>query len=102
MLLNFNPSLSSSNYQQPNATHNIICKMEKIFYAKSQIKDLRSIKIVITLITLCLTGILLDIGKIYLNEKGFQEMQELFFADGACSDNLQISMFIYNNALTLN
>ena len=72
MFLNFNPSISSSNCQQPTATHNLIYKMEKVFYAKSQIQDLRSIKIVITVVVLCLLGILLDIGKIYVNEKGFQ------------------------------
>jgi len=29
-------------------------------------------------------------------------MQQLFFADGACSDNLQITMLTFNKAITIN
>ena len=72
MFINYNPSVSSSNGAQPTATHNVIYKMEKNFYGISKIYDRRSLNIVVVVLVLCLVGIMLDVGKIYINEKGFK------------------------------
>lgn len=72
-----------------------------MFYEKEKVNDRRVYKTIITIIVFCLLGIITCSVKLYINYKGFDELQELFFADGACSDNLQLSMLIFNQAMTL-
>jgi hypothetical protein len=36
-----------------------------------------------------------------MNYSGFDEMKDIFFGDGACSDNMQLSMFIFNRAINI-
>lgn len=57
-------------------------------------------KIVVIIILFVLVMISVNVYKYVMNSKGFKEMQEVFFADGACSDNLQLSMFTFNRAMT--
>ena len=50
--------------------------------------DRRVSKTVLILTLLCATGFFVDIFKIIINEKGYNEIEELLFADSSCSDNL--------------
>ena len=88
MFLNFNPSINSSNQEQTISTFNILSKLEKLFYSKEKMDDRRVSKTVLILTLLCATGFFVDIFKIIINEKGYNEIEELLFADSSCSDNL--------------
>ena len=58
-------------------------------------------RIVAFVIVLSIIGIFGCAGKLFINNKAFAEVGGIFFADGACSDNLQLSMFTYNRALNI-
>lgn len=81
---------------------NNIDKIEDIFYEKYKLHDQRVSKIILAIVMFCVLGVIGSSTKISINFSGFKQMQEILFADGACSDNLQLSMFIYNKALTIN
>lgn len=102
MFLNYDPSISSASSQgQSTSTYNLIERMEKMFYKKISIYDNRSLRLTVIIVILCVLGCGVDVGKIYLNELGFAEMEELLFLDNTYSYNIQLTMFIYNNVLTL-
>ena len=102
MFLNYDPSISSASSQgQSTSTYNMVERMEKMFYKKIPIYDSRSMKLTAIVVILCILGCGVDVGKIYLNELGFAEMEELLFLDNTYSYNIQLTMFIYNNVLIL-
>ena len=76
--------------------------MEKIFYKNIPIYDSRSVRLTVIVLILCVLGCGVDLGKIYVNELGFDEMEELLSLDNTYSYNIQVTMFIYNNVLILN
>lgn len=102
IFLNYDPSISSSSSQTQSAsTYNLIERMEKIFYKNIPIYDSRSVKLTVIVLILCVLGCAVDLGKIYVNELGFDEMEELLSLDNTYSYNIQVTMFIYNNVLIL-
>jgi|688.fasta_scaffold736150_1 hypothetical protein len=36
-----------------------------------------------------------------MNYSGYQEIQDIFYGDGACSDKMGLSMLVYNRALNI-
>ena len=79
----------------------ILLKAISIEQKNNKIYDLRIVIIVCSIIGLSGAGISVCSLKLYMNYNGFDEMQTLFFGDGACSDNMQLSMFVYNRALNI-
>ena len=45
-------------------------------------------RIVIAIIVFCVVGIFGCAAKLFINTQAFSEVRGIFFADGACSDNL--------------
>lgn len=58
-------------------------------------------KVVLGIVLVCVCALISCSVKIYANYLTFGELRDIFFGDGACSDNLQLSMFVYSHALNI-
>lgn len=96
-----NNSVSSTQKHEDFSFTKSINKLEAIFFHPSRVQS-RPLTTLLALMVVCSISMVLFLSVVlYYTQKGMTEIQELFFADGACSDNMQLLEFMYNKGMNL-
>ena len=78
-----------------------MAKLEKIFYNYKEAES-RDVKILMAIMLMCSVAMIVFLAvMLSYNQSGLVEIKELFFADGACSDNMQLLEFMFNKGMNL-
>ena len=101
LVLCANNSISSTQMKEDFFLVKSKVRLESIFFneeeAQSQeVKAVAIAMIVCSMLMIALLAVTLD-----YSQRGLTEVKELFFADGACSDNMQLLEFLYNKGMNL-
>ena len=94
-------SVTSTQKNEDFSLAKSMAKLENVFCDENEVSS-RSINLLKTIMLICSISMIVFLAfMLEYNQRGLQEIMELFFADGACSDNMQLLEFMYNKGMNL-
>ena len=94
-------SIASTQKNEDFSLAKSMAKLENIFYHHKEVEGL-DIKILAAIMLMCSVAMIAFLAvMLEYNQRGLVEIKELFFADGACSDNMQLLEFMFNKGMNL-
>ena len=94
-------SITSTQKNEDFSLAKSMAKLENIFYNYKE-ADSRDVRILTAIMLGCSAAMIVFLAvMLSYNQRGLVEIKELFFADGACSDNMQLLEFMFNKGMNL-